>query len=171
MRCIKNRRLLAAFGLSLLVHLMVLAGFRGYGVSQTFLSGRVLSVNLSPSVASRPSEVSKSAEPGEVNLRGESTALPRRDEGEYFSAGQLSQQPVLIKSDPSYPLPVYPEAAVFRLWIDDLGQVIKMEPVTEGLTPAFIAATRAYFKHAEFVPGFRPGGSVNSVVEIALNDR
>lgn len=89
----------------------------------------------------------------------------------YFSAGQLSQAPEL--RDPSqHPLPPWPSQLqgemVFRLWIDKRGRVQQVQAMTGDLPPAFVKTMRRYYLGLEFTAGYRPGGSVNSMIDITL---
>lgn len=51
-----------------------------------------------------------------------------------------------------------------------MGRVNQIQPVTEGLSPSFIKAMRRYYLSMQYSAGYRPGGPVNSMIDITLND-
>jgi TonB family protein len=98
-----------------------------------------------------------------------STALETR----YINAAELDQHPAIINDIPENPpeLLAYPQGGeiVLRLWINETGQVVKVETVSSNLPPAFIASAQNTFLNARFNPGRKQGVAVATLMDIAVS--
>jgi outer membrane biosynthesis protein TonB len=98
-----------------------------------------------------------------------STALQTR----YFNVTELDQHPAIINEIPDNPpeLLEHPQGGeiVLRLWINETGQVVKVETVSSNLPPAFIASAQNTFLHAVFTPGRKQGAAVATLMDIAVS--
>ncbi len=98
-----------------------------------------------------------------------STALATR----YINAAELDQHPAIINDIPENPpeLLAYPQGGeiVLRLWINETGQVVKVETVSSNLPPAFIASAQNTFLNARFNPGRKQGVAVATLMDIAVS--
>ena len=91
----------------------------------------------------------------------------------YFNVTELDQHPAIINEIPDNPpeLLEYPQGGeiVLRLWINETGQVVKVETVSSNLPPAFIASAQNTFLHAAFAPGRKQGAAVATLMDIAVS--
>lgn len=170
-----NTRLAIALGLSAFVHLTIIfIAYHWHADTRAPTNqARPLSVSLTAAPvtlnvvqpeppATTPDKVEKHKEINEIDYSIDDT---------YFGADQLSQAPELLNSA-RHPLPAWPREVqgevVFRLWIDKQGQVKRVQAMTEDLPPAFIKAMQHYYLGVKYAPGYRPGGQVNSMIDITL---
>jgi len=177
----QHARLAIILGLSALVHLAILFVWQEVKTATNPTINRTLSVSLTRTLPA-PAKSSPQTEPRIVKSdvssvsENESTEvkIPQNEaDDQYFSIGQLAHPPEML--NPAFhPLPNWPRQlhgeVIFRLWIDKNGRVNQIQPVTEGLSPSFIKAMRRYYLSMEYSAGYRPGGPVNSMIDITLND-
>ncbi len=125
-------------------------------------------VSASPEVASNEPRVDDDSRPASKNTTF-STALETR----YINAAELDQHPAIINDIPENPpeLLAYPQGGeiVLRLWINETGQVVKVETVSSNLPPAFIASAQNTFLNARFIPGRKQGVAVATLMDIAVS--
>ncbi len=93
--------------------------------------------------------------------------------GIYFSTPELDVIPEIRRDIDLYPQELHNfihdgGKAVLRLWIDENGSVVKVEPVSSDLPPIFIEAAARAFMQADFRPGRKNGFAVKSKVDTAL---
>lgn len=177
----QHARLAIILGLSALVHLAILFAWQGVKTATNPTMNRTLSVSLNRTLPA-PAKSSPRTEPrivkSDVSTVAENKSteveVPKNETNDqYFSIGQLAQPPEML--NPAFhPLPNWPrqlhDEVIFRLWIDKNGRVNQVQTVTEGLPPSFIKAMRHYYLSMEYSAGYRPGGPVNSMIDITLSD-
>jgi TonB family protein len=121
-----------------------------------------------PDVASIEPKVDEEIRPASRNAIF-STALETR----YINSAELDQHPAIINDIPENPpeLLGYPQGGeiVLRLWINETGQVVKVETVSSNLPPEFIASAQNTFLKARFNPGRKQGVAVATLMDIAVS--
>ncbi|WP_334190346.1 energy transducer TonB [Noviherbaspirillum sp.] len=91
----------------------------------------------------------------------------------YFSSKELTQKPRIVQEDPAtkrFQIHGVPsQTAVVRLFIDEVGQVVRAQ-VEESLLPADVEELIVNaFLSAKFLPGELQGRSVKSQIRIAVD--
>lgn len=91
----------------------------------------------------------------------------------YFKTSELDVIPEIQRDIELYPPELHnlghgDGKVVLRLWIDENGRVVKVEPVNSDLPPIFAEAAARIFMQAEFWPGRKNGSAVKSRVETVL---
>lgn len=177
-------RLAIAFGLSLCAHLVILlalswSSFGAQQVAEQYGKHPLTVILPAPSPINEKSvsqeDINASAD---TNQSGNKFSLSNEGlsfamDQHYFSLAELDQQPTIIHDIPADPpeLRDFPESGklVLRLWINEDGEVIKAEPVSSELPPAFVDSARTSFLKARFTPGRRHGNAVGAVMDVVLN--
>lgn len=91
----------------------------------------------------------------------------------YFKTSELDVIPEIRRDIDLYPPELHnlghgDGKVVLRLWIDENGSVVKVEPVNSDLPTIFAEAAARVFMQAEFRPGRKNGSAVKSRVETVL---
>lgn len=91
----------------------------------------------------------------------------------YFKTSELDVIPEIQRDIELYPPELHnlghgDGKVVLRLWIDENGRVVKIEPVNSDLPPIFAEAAARVFMQAEFRPGRKNGLAVKSRIDTVL---
>jgi hypothetical protein len=189
-------RLAILLGISLLIHLVIIYGVpwapAGGNHSARSVNASDVPHRLSVMLATASTAKLTSAQPevahepampevvgAETNAPSDSsksatdTAFSTALQTRYFNVADLDQHPAIINEIPDNPpeLLEYPQGGeiVLRLWINETGQVDKVETVSSNLPPAFIASAQNTFLHAVFTPGRKQGAAVATLMDIAVS--
>jgi outer membrane biosynthesis protein TonB len=189
-------RLAILLGISLLIHLVIIYGVPwapasvGHSAQPAYASdaphrlsvmlATASSAKLNPAqpevahesvmseIASAEPNAPADSRPFQTNAAF-SMALQTR----YFNVADLDQHPAIINEIPDNPTELleYPQGGeiVLRLWINETGQVDKVDAVSSTLPPAFIASAQNAFLHAAFIPGRKQGAAVATLMDIAVS--
>ena len=100
-------------------------------------------------------------------------SLPTAADLRYFELAELDQQPALTQDIPDNPSELLEHLQggeiVLRLWIDETGEVVKVDTISSTLPQPFVDSTRASFLNATFSPGRKFGNAVATVMDVAVS--
>lgn len=177
LRMSDNTRLVVMLVVSVLVHAVILFAWSSNGASGTAYGlrqqGGPLTVRLEARQLRGADAEAVAAGTVHEQVRSADTLHAQQAAPSivrYFAPDELDKPVVLANGMQAETLTNHPEEGdvIFRLWIESSGTVVRVEPVTEELSQAFIADTRARFMNSVFLPGVRHGRSVASVTDVAL---
>lgn len=100
-------------------------------------------------------------------------SLPTAADLRYFELAELDQQPALTQDIPDNPPELLEHLQggeiVLRLWIDETGEVVKVDTISSTLPQPFVDSIRASFLNATFSPGRKFGNAVATVMDVAVS--
>lgn len=100
-------------------------------------------------------------------------SLPTAADLRYFELAELDQKPALTQDIPDNPPELLEHLQggeiVLRLWIDETGEVVKVDTISSTLPQPFVDSTRASFLNATFSPGRKFGNAVATVMDVAVS--
>jgi len=91
----------------------------------------------------------------------------------YFSIKELDVAPAIMRdidasSEELKKRPSDGGRVILRLWIDETGQMVRVEPLSTEMPPIYSETAARAFMRAEFHPGIRNGVFVKSKINIVL---
>lgn len=91
----------------------------------------------------------------------------------YFSVKELDVAPAIVRdidasSDELKKRPTDGGKVILRLWIDETGRIVRVEPLSSEMPPVYSETATRAFMRAEFHPGIKNGSFVKSKINIVL---